>query len=244
VVLVETAAILSPEKTILMPEPGAGCPMADMINGEQLRNWKKQRPDRPVVCYVNTTAEVKAESDICCTSANAVRVVESLESDEVLFAPDKNLAAFVQRNTGKTVIPWNGYCYVHNQIRSSDIKLKKEDFPDAEVWVHPECRPEVIDLADRVLSTGGMVRDARLTKKPEIFIGTETGIVYRLEKENPGKRFIPLRSLSVCHNMKKITLPKLLDALENRRHRVTVPPMVAERARGAIQRMLEIRREE
>lgn len=241
--MAETAAILAEDKTVLIPEPGAGCPMADMITGEQLRNWKKQRPGRPVVCYVNTTAEVKAESDICCTSANALAVVESLDADEILFAPDKNLAAYVQRLTKKTIIPWNGHCYVHNQIRSVDIKLRKEDFPEAEVWVHPECRPEVIDLADRVLSTGGMVRDAGTAEVEQIIIGTETGIIHRLEKENPGKRFIAARSLAVCHNMKKITVPKLLDSLENRRHRVEVAPAVAEKAKQAIERMLRIKRE-
>jgi len=241
--MAETAAILGPEKTVLIPDAGAGCPMADMITGDQLRGWKKQRPNRPVVSYVNTTAEVKSESDICCTSANALSVVESLDAREILFAPDKNLGAYVQRHTEKKIISWNGYCYVHNQIRSADVKLKREDHPGAEVWVHPECRPEVIDAADKVLSTGGMVREARITECDEIILGTETGIIHRLEKENPGKRFLPARNLAVCNNMKKITLPKLQDSLEHMRHRVEVAPEIRDKAREAIERMLRIRRE-
>jgi len=177
--MAETAAILAPEKTILMPDINAGCPMAAMITASELRAWKRNYPNRQVVCYVNTTAEVKAESDICCTSSNAVRVVNSLDGEKILFVPDKNLASYVARHTRKKIIPWDGYCYIHNNILAKDIKEKRDLHPQAEVWVHPECRPEVIDLADKVLSTGRMVKEANLTEKKEIIIGTESGIIYK-----------------------------------------------------------------
>ena len=238
--MAETAAILAPDKTVLTPEPEAGCPMADMIEADELIRWKKDYPGRPVVCYVNTTAAVKAECDICCTSSNALDVVESLDSDEILFAPDKNLAAYVARHTRKTIIPWDGYCYVHNNIHARDVREKKERHPRAEVWVHPECRPEVIDLADRVLSTGKMVTEARVTRQSEIIIGTESGIIYRLQKENPGKRFYPAKELALCANMKKITLLKVLHSLENMETEVKVAPDVSRRARGAIEKMIQI----
>ena len=191
--MAETAAILSPDKTVLMPDLSAGCPMADMITASELRDWKKQYPGRKVVSYVNTSAEVKAESDICCTSSNAVQVVEAVEGDEILFAPDKNLAAYVARFTKKKIIPWDGYCYVHNNIRLGHVREKKEQLPEAELWVHPECRPEVIDIADKVLSTGKMIKEARITTKADILIGTEAGIIYRMSKENPDKNFFPVK---------------------------------------------------
>jgi quinolinate synthase len=238
--MAESAAILAPEKTVLIPDAGAGCPMADMLEAGELRKWKQNNPGRPVVCYVNTTAEVKAECDITCTSSNALKVVESIEGDEILFGPDKNLAAWVARNTSKKIIPWDGYCYVHNNILAKDVKQKRELYPQAEVWVHPECRPEVIDLSDQVLSTGKMVKMARETDKKEIIIGTESGIIYRLKRENPDKEFYPAKDLALCLNMKKITLPKVLHSLENLEYKVEVPPEIAEKARGAIERMIHI----
>jgi quinolinate synthase len=238
--MAETAAILSPQKTVLMPDIHAGCPMADMITAKELKEWKKQYPGREVVCYVNTSAEVKAECDICCTSANASQVVESLEGDEILFVPDKNLAAYVARSSKKTIIPWDGYCYVHHNISAADVKIKKEQYPEAEVWVHPECRPEVIDLADHVLSTGGMVKEARRTAKADILIGTETGIIYRLKKENPKREFHPVKDSSVCEDMKKISLKKVLSSLEEMKYRVEVPFEISQRARGAIEKMVKI----
>ncbi|MFA9452686.1 MAG: quinolinate synthase NadA [Candidatus Aminicenantaceae bacterium] len=238
--MAETAAILAPDKTVLTPDPGAGCPMADMIEADELIKWKRDYPGRPVVCYVNTTAAVKAECDICCTSSNALHVVESLDAEEILFAPDKNLAAYVARHTRKTIIPWDGYCYVHNNILARDVRAKKERHPAAEVWVHPECRPEVIDLADRVLSTGKMITEARTTAQKEIIIGTESGIVYRLKKENPDKQFYPAKELALCANMKKITLLKVLHSLENMEYEVKVAPDVSRRARGAIEKMIQI----
>ncbi len=241
--MAETAAILSPEKTVLIPEIDAGCPMADMIDGGEMREWKKQYPGRKVVCYVNTTAEVKAECDVCCTSSNALEVVESLEGDEILFAPDKNLAAYVARFTKKKIIPWDGFCYVHNNILVGDIEEKRRLYPDAEVWAHPECRPEVIDAADKVFSTGKMVKGARETEKKTIILGTEAGMVYRLKKENPGKDFYPAKDLAFCFNMKKIDLNGVLRSLENRVHRVEVPPEIRRRALGAIEKMIHIKGE-
>jgi quinolinate synthase len=238
--MAETAAILSPQKIVLLPDPQAGCPMADMITAQELRGWKARYPGRKVVSYVNTTAEVKAESDICCTSSNAVRVVNSLADDEILFAPDKNLAAYVARQTKKKIIAWDGYCYVHNQILAADVMAKKDKHPQAEVWVHPECRPEVIDLADKVVSTGNMVKAARETTAREVLIGTEAGILHRLRKENPRTAFLPVKDLAFCSNMKKINLIKVWKALEGIQFRVEVPPAISQRARGAIEKMIQI----
>ncbi len=238
--MAETAAILAPEKTILMPEINAGCPMADMITAEELREWKQDHPGSKVVCYVNTSAAVKAECDVCCTSSNAVNVVNSIEGDEILFAPDKNLGAYVARHTQKKIIPWDGYCYVHNNILARDIKAKKNLYPEAEVWVHPECRPEVIDMADKVLSTGGMVNEGRVTTKKDIIIGTETGIIYRIKKENPTKNFYPARDRSFCSNMKKTDLKKVLRSLEDMVYKVEVPLEISQRARGAIEKMVSL----
>ncbi len=238
--MAETASILSPDKTVLLPEIHAGCPMADMITAVEIVSWKKKYPGRPVVCYINTSAEVKAECDICCTSSNAVNVVNFLGHHEILFAPDKNLAAFVARQVSKIIIPWDGYCYVHNSILARDVREKRKMFPEAEVWVHPECRPEVIDLADKVLSTGKMVKEARLTEAKEVIVGTESGIIYRLKKENPNKNFYPAHDLAFCANMKKINLRKVVAALEQMIYHVQVPPEISRRARGAIEQMVRL----
>ena len=238
--MAETAAILAPAKTILMPEINAGCPMADMITAEELREWKRNYPGGKVVCYVNTSAAVKAECDVCCTSANAVNVVNSIEGDEILFAPDKNLAAYAARHTQKKIIPWDGYCYVHNNILARDVREKKRRYPEAEVWVHPECRPEVIDITDKILSTGGMVKEARITTKKDIIIGTETGIIYRIKKENPTKNFYPARDQALCSNMKKTDLKKVLRSLEDMVYKVEVPLEISQRARGSIEKMVSL----
>lgn len=238
--MAETAAILSPDKTVLLPDLRAGCPMADMITASELREWKKQYPGRKVVCYVNTSAEVKAECDICCTSSNAVQVVEAVDGEEILFAPDKNLAAFVARYTKKKIIPWDGYCYVHNNIRLRHLREKKKQFPGAEIWVHPECRPEIIDMADKVLSTGKMIKEAKITKKTDILIGTESGIIYRMKKENPEKNFYPIKELAHCSNMKKINLRKVLASLEDMKYKVDVPQDISQRAKGAIEKMVKL----
>jgi quinolinate synthase len=189
---------------------------------------------------VNTSAEVKAECDICCTSSNAVQVVEAVEGEEILFAPDKNLAAYVARFTKKKIIPWDGYCYVHNNIRLRHVREKKEQFPDAEVWVHPECRPEVIDMADKTLSTGKMIKEAKITTKTNILIGTESGIVYRMKKENPGKNFYPIKEPAHCSNMKRINLRKVLQSLEDMKYKVIVPLDISQRAKGAIEKMVKL----
>jgi quinolinate synthase len=236
--MAETAAILSPDRIVLIPDPKAGCPMADMITAEEMIRWKAQYPGRAAVCYVNTSAAVKAECDVCCTSANSVKVVESVPGREVLFAPDRNLAAWTASQTSKTIIPWDGYCIVHNNIRAQDVREKKTLHPAAEVWAHPECRPEVIALADKTLSTGGMVRRARETEAREIIVATEATMIYRLAKENPGKAFFPAHELAYCANMRKITLAKLVAALETMAPRVMVPPDIAARARVAIERMI------
>jgi quinolinate synthase len=245
--MAETAAVLAPGKTVLLPDAEAGCPMADMINGRELRAWKERYPGLKVVCYVNTSAEVKAESDICCTSSNAVAVVNSLglaegadHGGEALFVPDKNLAAYVARETGKRLIAWDGYCYVHHRFTPRDIQDARALHPEAEVWVHPECPLDVIDLADKVLSTGKMVLEARTTARREIIIGTEKGIIYRLGRENPAAKFYPARESALCAHMKMTTLAKVLRALETDTTRIIVPPAVADRARGAIQAMLRI----
>jgi quinolinate synthase len=238
--MAETAAVLAPEKTVLIPDSHAGCPMADMVTAAELRQWKEEYPGRRVVCYVNTSAEVKAECDICCTSSNALKVVESMRDDTILFAPDKNLAAYVARFTEKRVIPWDGYCYVHHNFRAKDIQKKKAFFPEADVWVHPECRPEVIDLAHKVLSTGQMVKEAPLTDKKDVILGTEEGIIHRLKKLNSKTSFIPLRDHAICSNMKKISLPKVLHSLEEMVSRIDVPEDIARKARGAIEKMIAI----
>jgi len=187
--MAETAKILSPGKKVLLPRKEAGCPMADMVTAEDLKRLKGKHPDAKVVSYVNTNADVKAESDICCTSANAVEVVRNLKTERIIFTPDKNLAAYCQRFTNKEIIPWNGYCYVHEKIRKEEVRLAKEKFPDALLLVHPECNPSVIDLADEVLSTSGMVNFVKKSDKKRFLIGTEEGLIYRLKKENPGKEF-------------------------------------------------------
>jgi len=238
--MAETAAILSPQKAVLLPDAGAGCPMADMITAQELRDWKAGYPGRPVVCYVNTTAEVKAESDICCTSSNAVKVVNSIPEEEILFVPDKNLAAYAARQTRKKIIAWDGYCYVHNQILTADVQARKKEHPKAEIWVHPECRPEVIDLADKVISTGFMVKAARETTAAEVLVGTEVGILHRLRKENPRTAFFPVKDLAFCSNMKKITLLKVRQALEEMRYRIEVPAAISRKARGAIEKMITL----
>lgn len=239
--MAETAAILSPQKKVVLPVKGAWCPMAHMITPEQLRDIKKIYPDAAVVCYVNSTAEIKAESDICCTSANGIQVVNSLEQDKVIFVPDRNLAAYVSRFTKKQIIPWNGYCYVHDRFTPEDIRDARQLHPNTEVLVHPECRPEVIDLADYVYSTSGMGKHAKASKSKEFIIGTEVGMLYRLKKDNPEKEFYPLSEKAVCQNMKKTSLDKVLTALQTLEPRVTVPEEIADRARKSIERMLAVK---
>jgi quinolinate synthase len=238
--MAETAKLLSPQRTVLIPDPLAGCPMCDMAPVAEVKQRKAELPGVPVVAYVNTTADVKAEADICCTSANAVKIVNSLPDQRLLFLPDKNLGMWVQRHTEKEVLLWPGYCPTHQRILAPQVKRLKTQHPDAVVVVHPECTPDVIDLADEVLSTGQMLRWARETTAREVIVGTELGIIHRLELEHPGKTFYPISKLTVCPNMKRITLEKVLWALEDMQFRVEVPEEIAAPARRAIARMLEV----
>ena len=240
--MAETASILSPDKTILIPDASAGCPMANMITARKLIENKEKSPAAAVVCYVNSSAEVKAESDVCCTSANAVKVVESQNADEVLFVPDQYLGHYVSTKTDKKITLWPGFCSTHVKIQPEDITSLKREYPGAKAMVHPECRPDVIAVADEVLSTGGMCRFARQTEASTIIVGTEVGIIHRLSKENPGKQFIPASERAVCPNMKLITLEKILWSLEDMAPVVAVPEEVRRRAKTAVDRMLEIGR--
>jgi len=240
--MAETASILCPEKVVLLPDVNAGCLMADMITAEQLRAKKKEHPQAVVVCYVNSPAEVKAESDICCTSANAIRVVESLDAQEILFVPDQYLGHYVSTRTGKKMILWPGFCPTHVRIKPERIKELKREYPQAKVVVHPECTPEVIALADEVLSTGGMCRYAQRDEVREMIVGTEVGIIHRLKKENPGKRFIPVSEQAICPDMKLITLEKVLRSLEEMGTEVKVPEEIRLRAKAAVDKMLKVGR--
>jgi len=237
--MAETAAILSPDKIVLLPAKEAGCPLADMADADRLRQLKAEHPGAVVVCYVNSSAEVKAESDICCTSANAARVVAQIEPDrEIIFLPDQYLGSYVQGVTGRKITLWPGFCPTHMRILHEHIALKRKQYPDARVIVHPECRREVALEADEVLSTGGMCRYARETDASTIIVGTEVGIIHRLQKENPDKRFVPATEQAICPNMKLITLEHVLWALEELQHRIEVPGEICSRAEAAVQRMI------
>jgi quinolinate synthase len=239
--MAETASIICPDRTVLLPELHAGCPMANMITAQALREKKKEYPKATVVCYVNTSAAVKAESDICCTSANAVRLVEKLtDVEEIIFVPDQYLGSYVASQTGKKMILWPGYCPTHTRILPQDISRRRAEHPQAKVVVHPECRPEVKALADAVLSTGGMIRFAHETDTREIIVGTEMGIIYRLQKENPEKNFIPASEQAICPRMKLTTLESVLWSLENMTHEIKVPERIRIKARRAVDKMLEI----
>ncbi len=240
--MAETASILCPDKTVLLPDLTAGCPMADMIDAERLLLLKEEYPDASVVSYVNTTAKVKAESDICCTSANAVKIINSLNAKKIIFVPDKYLGHYVAGKAHKEIICWEGYCPVHIRILVGDILRAKKQHPEAEVIVHPECTPDVIALADKVLSTTGMCHYARETKSKEIVVGTEVGIIYRLTKENPDKEFYPASELAICPNMKLNSLEKVFWALEDMKYEVKVEEGIRERAKKAIDKMLQFSR--
>jgi quinolinate synthase len=236
--MAETASIICPDKVVLLPDMNAGCPMANMITAERLRAKKKEHPQAVVVCYINSSAEVKAESDICCTSANAVEVVESLNAREILFIPDQYLGHYVSARTGKKMILWPGFCPTHVRIKPERIKELRREYPQAKVVVHPECTPDVIALADEVASTSGMCRYARRDDVKEMIVGTEVGLIHRLRKENPGKRFIPVSEQAICPNMKLITLEKVLWSLEEMSPEVKVPKEIRLKAIAAVDRML------
>jgi len=241
--MAETASILSPNKIILLPDEHAGCPMADMVTAEQLRMKKKENPEAKVVCYVNSSAEVKAESDVCCTSANAVKVVESLDNaSEIIFVPDQYLGHYISERTGRNMSLWPGYCPTHLRIQPQHISGLKQEYSEAKVIVHPECRPEVIALADEALSTGGICKFAQETHSEEIIVGTEMGIIHRLRKENPGKKFIHASEQAVCPRMKLINLERILWSLEEMAPQVKVDDEIRRKARAAVDRMLEVGR--
>jgi quinolinate synthase len=263
--MAESASILSPNKTVLLPEKDAGCQMADMIHVDSprkvwksfpgfknpppyiypkeftLKDIKSQYPNSPVVAYVNTTADVKAESYICCTSANIVKVVESLDEETIICIPDKNLSMWAHKNTKKKIIAWDGYCHVHERVRPEDVLNSRKEHPKAVVMAHPECRIEVLELADLVTSTSGMLRYAKTSKETEFIVGTEIGLMYRLKKENPDKSFYPLRKDMICPNMKKTTLQSIYNALKYNKYEIKVPEQIRVPAKKALDRMLEIR---
>jgi len=239
--MAETAAILSPDKTVLLPDKFAGCPLADMITAEQLRQLKNKHPDAFVVCYVNSPAEVKAESDYCCTSANAVEVVSSLPQDRpIIFVPDQHLGKFVMDRTGRDLVLWPGYCPTHVVITADDIKGAKGKYPDAIVMAHPECTEPVKALADELLSTGQMLKFVKKSPAKRFIVATEVGIIHTLKKQNPQAEFVPASERAVCPNMKKITLDKVIGSLEDMQYKVTVPEEIRIKAKRSLDRMVEI----
>jgi quinolinate synthase len=238
--MAETASILCPDKTILVPDPNAGCPMANMITAQDVRNLRARYPKAVVVGYVNTPADVKAELDVCCTSANAVDVVRNIKESEIVFVPDKYLADYVSRKTGRHLIAWEGYCPTHVKIMPVDIARLKEAHPRALVLVHPECRPDVVGMADEALSTGGMCKFVAKSAADEFIIGTENGIIHRLQKDNPAKKFYPSGDHAICPNMKRTTLEKVLWSLEEMQTEVRVTDDIRRRARAAIDRMVAL----
>jgi quinolinate synthase len=262
--MAESASILSPQKVVLLPELDANCPMAEMIRVSStrkilktfpgyeiqpsfvfphdftLRDMRTRYPGVPVVAYVNTTADVKAESDICCTSANVVKVIESLSADTVICIPDRNLSMWAQKNTKKKVIAWDGFCHVHDRVIRDDVLKARKEHPVALLMAHPECRPEVLELADHVTSTSGMLRFAKASDARELIVGTEIGLMHRLKKENPEKIFYPLRKDMICPNMKKTTLRSVLGALKEMKNIIKVPEEIRVPAKRALDRMLAI----
>ncbi|GBE16106.1 MAG TPA: quinolinate synthase NadA [Proteobacteria bacterium] len=243
--MAESAAILAPKRTVLLPRKDAGCPMADMISPEGVEKMRLRYPGGTVVAYVNTSAAVKAHSDICCTSANAVKVVLSLPESEgpVIMIPDQNLARYVASQVDRKVVWWDGFCPVHHRYRAEDVLKVKRLYPKAVFVAHPECRPEVLELADHITSTSGMYLFARETGANEVIIGTENGVLYRMRSENPGKTFIPLSDEMICPNMKLTTLEDVRDALMNMAPVVTVPEDIRNRAVRALDRMLAVPRD-
>ena len=238
--MAESAAVLNPEKTVLIPSLQARCPMAAMATAEAVREKRWEYPEAAVCSYVNTSAEVKAESDVCCTSSSGVRVVRALDERQVIFVPDRNLGHYISTQTDKEMILWPGFCIVHERLTLEEVLEARRQHPRAELLVHPECRPEVVAVADAVLSTSGMLRHARQSSAEAFIIATEIGLLHPLRKQNPDKRFYPAASHMVCQMMKKITLENLLEALEKGQYVVRVPEETRQRARRALDRMLEI----
>ena len=240
--MAESAKILNPDKNVIIPDADARCPMAGMVDPNRLKQLMKDNPDAEVVSYINTTAEVKALSDICCTSSNGTNVVKSVSSEKVIFVPDRNLGAYIQRFTlDKEMILWPGMCPTHHKIRKDQLLKIKEKHPKAEILVHPECRPEIIDIADYALSTNGMVGHAKKSDVKEFIIGTEKDMCYRLKNENPDKVFYPIKT-AICPNMKKITLKKVLNSLRTLEPKVKLDDDIMEKAKMPLQKMMNIGR--
>jgi quinolinate synthase len=239
--MAESACILNPQRTVLLTEAGAGCPMADMITEEDLLEWRRRYPEAAVVTYINSSAAVKALSDICCTSANGVKVVQSLPQKEILFVPDQNLGHFISKKTDKKMILYPGFCVTHQRVIPRHIDLARESYPGCVVLVHPECRPDVVDKADAAMSTSQMLRYVKESKDRLFIIGTECGLLHRLGKENPAKEFHLLTEGLVCPNMKKTTLASVVRTMEEVRNVITVPEDVRVKARLALDRMLNVK---
>ena len=239
--MAETAKILNPDKTVLLPNLKAGCVMADMITAEELRAKKQELGgEYSVVSYVNTTAEVKAESDVCCTSANAVKVVESVKNDKILFVPDQNLADYVAKQTGKKIVAWPGFCYVHSQIKPEAIDQARQEHPGAVIVAHPECVPRVVEMADAVKSTSGMIDFCKESPAKEFVLATEPGMVFVMERECPDKKFFAAPGTPTCFNMKQNTLENVLDALEKNQFEIKIKPEIQDKARTALDEMMRI----
>ena len=238
--MVEMAKILNPDKKVITPRIDARCPMADMVSPEDVLKLKEKYPDAKIVSYVNTNADVKALSDICCTSSNAVKVVKSLNSEKIIFLPDENLANYVTRFVKKEIIPFNGFCYVHKRFTYEEVKKAKEMHPDALLIVHPECNPEVIDIADEVASTSGMIRIAKESNKKKFLIGTEEGLIERLKREIKDKEFYSAGSPKMCYNMKKIRLTHVYNSLLYEKDEIIIDEEIIEKARKPLEKMLEV----
>ncbi len=237
--MAETAKILSPEKTVLLPRLDAGCPMADMITLDDLLYLKEMHPDAKVVTYVNSSAEIKAESDICCTSANAVNVVKNIEAEQVIFVPDKNLGAYIQSMVPeKKMILFEGYCYVHNRITKDEVLITKEKYPNAKIVVHPEVPMEVIKTADEVLSTSGMLKFAKESNSSQFIVATEQGLLERMKRENPGKEFFPALRAKICSNMKRTSLIDVYNALNEKKYEIKIDPEISKKAVFALNKMI------
>ena len=237
----ESAKILAPNKKVIIPDERAGCPMADMVNVEGLRKLKEQHPNAKVVTYINSSAEIKAETDICCTSANAVKVIQSLDAEEIIWVPDKNLGHYVQQHTDKRMIIWEGYCNTHDMLTIKDVVEMRAKYPDAEFVVHPECRPEVVEMGDFVGSTTAILEYCKKSDRKEFIVGTEDGTGYQLRVDSPDKSFHFATKFLVCPNMKVNNLKKLVKALETMKPEIYVPPAVADRARLSLERMLQVK---
>jgi quinolinate synthase len=237
----ESAKILAPNKKVIIPDERAGCPMADMVNVEGLRALKRQHPGATVVSYINTTADVKSETDICCTSANAVKVIESVESDEIIWVPDKNLGDYVSKFTNKKMIIWEGYCNTHDMLTVKDVEEMKAQYPNAQFVVHPECRPEVVQLGDFVGSTTAIIKYCKESDCQEFIVGTEDGTGYQLRLDSPNKQFYFATKYLVCPNMKVNNLKKVVRCLETMQPEIYVPSHVADKARSSLERMLQVK---